>query len=438
MNELLQQVRVIDPVSGTDTIADLLICQGIIQAISPLETSLEIPSNTTITDGRGLILGTGLVDIYSHSGEPGFEERETLASLAAAAQAGGFTRIAILPDTKPAIDSPATLNLLQTKLDRLNNSTNNSTNSSTGNLDNSPRQPQFYLWGALTQGVQGEQMTELAELAAAGIVGFADGQPIANFLLVRRLLEYLQPFDKPVALALGDCSLEGGGVAREGLNSLTFGLAGNPHLSETAYLAALLEIIATIPTPIHIMGISTRRGVELIAEAKSRGIPLTASTSWLHLICNTQDLATYDPSLRIQPPLGESADQQALITGIKTGVLDAIAINHTPYTYAEKTVAFSDAPPGAIGLELALPLLWQHLVATQKLTALQLWQSLSTKPAHCLHQTLSPIAPKQPTELILFDPDKIWRCNSGSLRSIATNTSWLGKEIKGKVTKTWH
>lgn len=433
MNELLQQVRVIDPVSGTDTIADLLICQGIVQAISSLEVSvdnpLEISPQTTIIDGRGLILGAGLMDIYSHSGEPGFEERETFASLAAAAQAGGFTRIALLPDTKPAIDNPATLKLCQTKLEK----------NSTDHLDNSlTKLPQFYFWGALTQGVRGEQMTELTELAAAGIVGFADGQPIANLALVRRLLEYLQPFGKPIALALGDRSLEGDGVAREGLNSLTFGLAGNPHLSETVYLAALLEIMTAIPTPVHIMGVSTRRGVELIAEAKSRGLPLTASATWLHLICNTQDLATYDPSLRLYPPLGELEDQQALIAGIRTGVLEAIAINHTPYTYAEKTLAFSDAPPGAIGLELALPLLWQHLVVTQKLTALQLWQSLSTEPAQCLHQTLSPLTPNQPAEAILFDPQKIWQCHPRELKSIATNTSWLGQEIKGRVIKTWH
>lgn len=412
MNELLQQVRVIDPVSGTDMIADLLISQGKIQRVS--SQIQELPPQTTITSGQGLILGTGLVDLYSHSGEPGFEERETLATLRAAAEAGGFTRVAILPDTKPAIDQPSTLNLVQTE------------------------HPHFFYWGALTQGVLGEQMTALAELAAAGVVGFADGQPIANFALVRRLLEYVQPLGKPVALALGDRTLQGGGVVREGLNSLTFGLSGDPHFSETAYLAALLEIIAAIATPVHIMGVSTRRGVELIAEAKARGVPITASTTWMHLLQNTQALASYNPSLHLQPPLGEVADQKALIEGIKTGVLEAIAINHTPYTYAEKTVAFSDAPPGAIGLEIALPLLWQHLVATGDLSALQLWQSLSTKPAQCLQQSLSPIAPDQPAEVILFDPQQTWQCDRASLKSIASNTPWLGKEIKGRVIKTYY
>ncbi len=422
-NELLRQVRVIDAVAGTDSIADLLLAGGKIQKI--LTPELEPPPKTTVTQGQGLVLGTGLVDLYSHSGEPGFEERETLGSLAAAARAGGFTRVAILPDTKPAIDQLSTLRLVQ-----------NLTQDLQKTLTHSPEQipyPHFYYWGALTQGVGGEQMTELAELAAAGIVGFADGQPIANLALVRRLLEYLKPLGKPVALALGDRTLEVGGIMREGLNSLTFGLVGNPHISETAYLAALLEIIAFIATPVHIMGVSTRRSVELIAAAKARGVPITASTSWMHLIQNTGDLASYNPSLNVQPPLGEPEDQQALIAGIREGIIESIAVNHTPYTYAEKTVAFSSAPPGAIGLELALPLLWQHLVSPGHLSPLQLWQSLSTKPAQCLHQTLNPIDLENPQEVILFDPQQVWPCNASSLKSIAINTPWLDRSIQGTV-----
>lgn len=434
-NELLRQVRVIDAVAGTDSIADLLLSGGKIQKILPPE--LETPPETTVTQGQGLVLGTGLIDLYSHSGEPGFEERETLTSLAAVARAGGFTRVAILPDTKPAIDQLSTLRLVQNlaqglKKNQFNNS-DNPDNSNDSNNSASTSYPHFYYWGALTQGVGGEQMTELAELAAAGIIGFADGQPIANLALVRRLLEYLKPLGKPVALALGDRTLEVGGIMREGLNSLTFGLVGNPHISETAYLAALLEIIAFIATPVHIMGVSTRRSVELIAAAKARGVPITASTSWMHLIHNTNDLASYHPSLQIQPPLGEPEDQQALIAGIREGIIEAIAVNHTPYTYAEKTVAFSSAPPGAIGLELALPLLWQHLVLPGHLSPLQLWQSLSTKPAQCLNQVLNPIDLENPQEVILFDPQQVWQCNSSSLKSIAINTPWLDRSIQGKV-----
>jgi dihydroorotase len=200
----------------------------------------------------------------------------------------------------------------------------------------------------------------------------------------------------------------------------------DPVSSETAALAAIVEIIAEIGTPVHLMRISTRRGVEIIAAAKQRGIPVTASTTWLHLIADTTDLATYNPNLKLDPPLGNPDDRIALIEAIKTGVLDAIAIDHSPYTYEEKTVAFGEAPAGSIGLELALPLLWQHLVVPGKLSALELWAALSTKPAQCLHQS-------PPTQLILFDTQATQIVTQNSLKSLSHNTAWLGREVVGRV-----
>ncbi len=183
-SELLQQVRVLDPVSGTDQLADVLIVDGLIKAIA---TSIsEIPGDTLVRNCQGLILGTGLVDLYSHSGEPGFEERETWLSLMESAAVGGFTRLAILPDTVPALDNPSGLARLDEQVRR-------------GKASRTPK-PHLYCWGALTLGAEGQQMTELAELAAAGVVGFADGRPIANLGLLRRALEYLQPLGKPIAL----------------------------------------------------------------------------------------------------------------------------------------------------------------------------------------------------------------------------------------------
>jgi dihydroorotase len=229
----------------------------------------------------------------------------------------------------------------------------------------------------------------------------------------------------------------GNGVMREGVNSIRFGLPGNPAIAESAALAALLEIIAAVGTPVHLMRISTRRSVELIQQAKARGLPVTASTTWMHLLFNTEDLANYDPNLRLEPPLGNPNDQAALIQGVREGILDAIAIDHTPYTYEEKTVAFSEAPPGAIGLELALPLLWQFLVETGKLSALELWKSLSTSPAICLGQSGKAIAPQQPAELVLFNPQETWNANSHTLKSQSTNTPWLGQQIQGRVVQIW-
>lgn len=409
MNQLFQQVRVLDPISRIERIADVLVIDGVIQEVS---ATTQLPTDLTITPGEHLILAPGLVDLYSHSGTPGSEERETISSLLHAAQAGGFVSVNILPDTLPALDRASSIISIDREYQQV--------------ATQIPNCPQLGYWGALTAGVAGKTMTELAELATTNITGWADGQAIANPALIRRLLEYLRPFNRPIGLYALDRQLRGNGIARAGVAALKYGLPIDPVSSETAALAATIEIIADIGTPVHLMRISTQRGVELVAAAKQRGIPITASTTWLHLIADTTDLIAYNPNFKLDPPLGTPDDRIDLIEGIKTGVLDAIAIDHSPYTYEEKTVAFGEAPPGAIGLELALPLLWQHLVVTDRLSAIELWAALSSKPAQCLHQS-------PPTQLILFDPQKSWTVTQNNLKSLSHNTAWLGREVIGKV-----
>ena len=413
---LLSQARVLNPVYDTDQISDVLIINGIITAID--DHIIDRPEDTDVIDCTGLVLGPGLVDLYSHSGEPGFEERETLGSLLKAAIAGGFTRLTLLPDTHPALDHPAQLEWMRAQVRHC-----------------SPVQVAY--WGALTLGTKGQQMSELAELADAGVIGFADGKPLANPALVRRSLEYAQPFNKPLAFWCCDPDLTNGGVVREGIAALRLGLPSSPAIAETAALATLLECVVDIALPIHIMRVSTARSVELIQTAKARGLPITASTTWMHLLLNVNDIHGYHTSLRVEPPLGNPSDQAALIQGFKDGVLDAIAIDHTPYTYEEKTVAFAESPPGAIGLELALPLLWQAFVTSEDWTALALWRSLSTHPALCLQQNPGAIAPGLPAELTLFDPRQVWQVTPSTLQSQSYNTFWLGQEIVGKVVRTW-
>jgi dihydroorotase len=387
----LEQVRVIDPTNDRDEITTVTLAQG---KLVPTTKGAEV------IDGRGLILGPGLVDLYSHCGEPGFEERETIASLTASAIAGGFSRVMVLPSTQPALDNPASLLWFQQQ--------------GSGVL-----KP----WAALTQA--GEKLTELGEIAAQGIaVGFTDGKAIANLSLLRRLLEYMQPLNVPIALWPNDVSMTGAGLAREGTLALRYGLPGIPSFVETAPLAAILELVREIGTPVHLMRISTARSVALLQAAKAEGLPITASTTWLHLLYETKDLADYSPSLRLSPPVGNSDDRIALIEAVKTGVIDAIAIDHSAYTYEEKTVAFGEAPVGALGLELALPMLWQGLVATGQLTALELWRSLSTNPARCLAQTPT-------TELTLFDPGEVWKVDR--LASLSQNTHLWGRSIQGRV-----
>lgn len=416
INELLQQVRVIDPVSETDQIADVLIVEGEIKAIAPQIS--DISADTVIKDCRGLFVGTGLVDLYSHSSEPGFEERETLVSLLQAASAGGFTRVTVLPDTNPAIDNPALVTQLQQK--RVEKGS-----------------PHLQVWGGMTLDLAGKQLTEFADLVTAGVVGFTDGKPWENLGIVRRVLEYLQPFGKVVAFSPCDRSLSLNGTIREGAEALRIGLPPVPAIAETSAIAALLELVAEIRTPVHIMRVSTARSLELIATAKLQGLPVTASSTWMHLLLNTADIKSYHTSLHLEPPLGNATDVKALRAGVRGGVIDAIAIDHAAYTYEEKVQAFSESPPGAIGLELALPLLWENLVETGEFTALELWQVLSNKPAACLQQEMKAIKPGEKAELTLFDPQKIWTVNRQNLCSLADNTPWFGKDIKGRVLQTW-
>jgi dihydroorotase len=422
--QLLQQARILDPGSQTDRVGDILIeqrsgqPQGVIRAIAPHIT--DWPTDTEIQDCRGWVVAPGLVDLYSYSAEPGYEARETLEQLLQAARAGGFTRITLLPNSQPPLDRPSSLEWFRARLGEL--------------YRQSPAlaEVQVHFWGGLTQDLAGAKMTELSELAAAGVAGFSDGRPLQQLGLLQHLLAYLQPLQKPIALYPCDLGIAGQGVAREGVNALRFGLPGIPVSAETTALASILELVAAQPMPIHIMRVSTARSVALLRLAQAQGLPVTASTTWQHLLLDTNDLYSYDPSLRLQPPLGNPEDRQALQAGVRDGVIQAIAIDHRAYAYEEKTVPFGEAPSGAIGFELALALLWQNLVIPGILTPLQLWAALSHNPARCLGQTPASVQPEQPAELIIFDPAQQWQVNASQLRTPAQNSSYWGQTLAGK------
>lgn len=420
--ELLQQVRVIDPTQGIDRWADVLIVEGKIKAIADKIT--DYPSASKIISGDELILGTGLVDLYSHSGEPGNESRETLLNLAQAAAAGGFTQIGILPDTVPRLDNAEVLAAITQK------------SSCLTSHDQEMSLPNLNFWGAISQDAVSKQMNELGELQTK-VIGFCDRCCLSNLNLLKQVMEYVQPWQKTIAVSLNHNELTGQGVVRAGAASIRYGMPGNPGFSEAAIIAAVLEIVAEIPTNIHIMRVSTQRGVELIADAKARNVSVTASTSWMHLLWNSDATDSYDPNLRLEPPLGNKSDQDALIMGVKQGIIDAIAVDHQAYTYEEKTVPFALAPPGVIGLELVLPLLWQNLVNKGKLLPLELWQALSSSPRQCLQQLPKAIAPEENADLVLFAPQRNWFVNQDSLKSPASNTPWYNQQITGKVIKTW-
>jgi dihydroorotase len=399
---LFKQVRILNA-DATDKFADIFIDRD--RQIHLDVDANQIPENTNLDERSGLILGTGAIDLYSTSGEPGHESRETIAELVQASKNGGFSTVGILPNTQPAIDDIAALefwrNVQQKYGDRLQS------------------------WGAITKGLEGKQLTDMAELAES-VIGFTDSKPIANLLLVRRAMEYIKPLGKPIALFPQNPDLAGSGVIREGKWSLQYGMTGYPAAAETSALAALIELVRLTKAPTHFMRISTAQSVELITQAKNDGLPITASTTWLHLCHCDRDLASYDPNLRLMPPLGSEGDRLALIAGIRSGAIDAIAIDHTPCAYEEKVVPFEVAPVGAIGLEFAIPVLWQSLVTTGLLTASELWNALSINPAKILGLA-------QPQLTTLFDPNLEWLVEAKAIASQSKNSSYIGRSLIGKV-----
>jgi dihydroorotase len=423
--QLLQQVRIIDPVQQVDRLADVLINDGKIKLID--DRIANYPAETSIIQPSGFVLGPGLVDLYSHSGEPGNETRETLFQLSQAASSGGFTQIGILPDTIPAIDSAEVIAAIKQKGDRFNLHSNQT-------ISQAINPPRLNFWGA-AYSLSEQKMNPLAELQPA-IVGFTSSHNLSNLHVLKQILEYVQPGQKTLAIALQQNELAGAGVVREGNASIRYGMSGSPGFSEAAIIAAVLEIVAQIPTPIHIMRVSTQRGVELIADAKARGVRVSASTTWMHLLWDSNALGSYSPNLRLEPPLGNELDRLALIDGVRQGIIDAIAIDHQAYTYEEKTVAFALAPPGVVGLEFALALLWERFVKSGAWSAIELWQALSSRPRQCIQQHPIAIATGQATDLVLFAPEEKWIANQDNLKSPAANTPWYNQEITGKVIKT--
>ncbi len=435
----MQGVRLLDPLQGQDQKADVWLEEGQMRGIdAPGARWREgIPADIPTIDGSGWVIGPGLLDLYAHTGELGYghdrgnlsQSRETLTSLAAAALAGGFTHVGILPTPLPGTATFPVLDHAE-QLTR---------------YSRRPGDPRWLPWAALSLGAQGETLSEWGELAQAGAIGFTEAQPLRSLPLLRRALEYLRIWNKPLMLWPWDPILAGQGSVYEGVWALRLGIKGIPASAETAALARILEVVRSVdsPAPLHIMRLSQARSLQMIQQAQAEGLPITASTTWMHLLLSEEAVLehNYDPHLCLLPPLPSSSDRQALIAGIRSGSL-GIATDHHPYTYEEKTLPFADAPVGAIGLELALPLLWQNLVESGSLTALQLWSALSLYPARCLQVDPPSFGAGAgrgslaQQHWVLFDPTHTWIVSGATLHSKSQATPWLGKPIRGKVLHT--
>lgn len=409
----IQGGRLIDPAANLDAQQDLYIAAGKIVGVG--SAPADFTANKTI-DARGLIVCPGLVDLSARLREPGSEHRATLESEVAAAAAGGVTSLLCPPDTDPVLDEPGLVEMLKFRARTLN-------------------QTHVYPLGALTQGLKGEVLTEMNQLTEAGCVGFSQADaPVRNTQVLLRALQYAQTFGFTVWLRPEDPFL-GGGVAASGAVASRLGLSGVSVMSETVRLHTIFELMRSSGARVHLCRLSSAAGLELVRQAKREGLPVTCDVNIHHVSLTDMDIGYFNSQMRFSPPLRSSRDRDAIVTALADGTIDALCSDHTPVDDDEKLLPFAEATPGAIGLELLLPLTlrWaaEHKVPLQMALA-----RITSEPARVAGLKAGTLAMGAVADVCVFDPKEVWKVERQSIKSQGKNSPWLGYEMEGKVRMT--
>lgn len=410
MRLLLQNARLIDPSQGLDQVGDLLLEDG---KIAQMGKDLSV-EDAQIIDGTGLVAAPGLVDMHVHLRDPGLTYKEDVYSGCRAAAAGGVTSLLAMPNTKPAMDTPETVRDL---LERAKTA-----------------DAAVYTAACITKGLGGEELTDLAGLKEAGAIALSDdGRPVVN---TRRLLEALEQAPSLGMLITAHCEdlyLASGGLMNEGEVSRKLGVQGIPAAAEDCGTAREIAAAASIGAPIHICHVSTKGSVELIRDAKARGVKVTAETCPHYLLLTEEALEGRDADFRMNPPLRTEEDRLALIEGLKDGTLDAISTDHAPHSPEEKA-DFLKAPNGSIGMETSLAATLTALAG--KMTLSEILQKMSWNPAKLLGIPAGTLQVDAPADVVVFDPERCWTVDENALHGKSKNTPFKGMTLKGKVAMT--
>ena len=418
MKLLLKGGRVIDPGTGKDGEFDVLVEDG---RLAKIDRNIPPDGAEVIELGKGWIVAPGLVDIHVHLREPGQEHKETIASGAAAAVAGGFTGIACMPNTDPVNDHAGITQFIIKK-------------ATDANL------ARVYPIGAVSLGSRGEQLAELGEQKSAGCVAFSDdGRPVATALLMRRALEYAGMLGVPIVDHCEDPSLKGDGVAHEGFHASALGLRGIPGVAESLMVERDVSLAELTGAHVHICHMSARQSLRAVRAGKERGVRVTCEVAPHHFTLTDEALdgaIKYDTNLKMNPPLREAADRDAMLEGIADGTVDAIATDHAPHHADEKMVEFDRAPFGITGLETAVPLVFDRLVHAGRISLKRAIELLSTNPARVLNLPGGSLAAGAPADIVVIDPERRVTIDAGRHVSKSKNTPFHGWELRGAVAYT--
>lgn len=415
---LLKNGRVIDPASGRDETADVLILDGFLTDLRPnIELGAERAAAVEVMDVAGCWVVPGLVDMHVHLREPGEEYKETIASGTRAAVAGGYTAVACMPNTHPVNDNAAVTRFI---------------------LDRAREQGACRVFpvGAISKGLAGENLAEFGELRDAGAVAVTDdGRPVMNSLLMRRALEYARAFDLLVISHAEDLNLSQGGLMNEGPVSTVQGLAGIPGSAEEVMVSRDLILAEWAKTRVHIAHVSTAGSVRLIREAKQRGVQVTAETAPHYFTLTDAALLGFDPVYKVNPPLRRPEDVAAVKQGLRDGTLDAIATDHAPHSVLEKDTEFEYAANGMIGLETAAPLLLE-LVREGVLSASQAIAKVTCNPSNILGIPAGALTIGDLVDLTVIDPEREYTIDSATFQSKSRNCPFHGRKVRGRIELT--
>ncbi len=409
---LLKGGRVVDPVTEKDAVLDVLIEDGVFKEIA---NPIEAPAGAEVIDCAGMIVVPGLCDMHVHLREPGQEYKETIASGTAAAAHGGFTAVAAMPNTRPVIDDGAAVRFV---VDRARQTA----------------AVKVYPIGAITKGLKGESLAEMADMKAEGAVAFSDdGRGIQNPLMVRRALEYAKVLGAPLLLHEEDEALIDGGCVNEGLVSTRLGLPGGPGLAESLPILRDIEIARYVgEVMLHICHVSTKESVEAIRAAKASGLPVSAEVTPHHLLLTEDALdSSYNTNLKMAPPLRTEADRLACVEGLLDGTIDAIASDHAPHAPQEKQLEFELAANGTTGLETTLPLIIDRLVRPGALSWPRLVSALARRPREILGLPLVMFSPGEVADVTVIDPEAEVEVTTDWLVGKSKNSAFLGQQLTG-------